>query len=110
MICDYMQQEFRALSLRRLMAWTEDRFKFVFIETSSYRVPEGDIDSVHETLPVRGEDWKCGDKDVGDLICEKINEHWIYDPARPELKCAICHDSGSGLHIHLQTHPNTRVR
>ena len=41
-------------------------------------------------------------------ITDEINKYWIYDPERPEKKVAIYHDAGSGKHIHLQVHPNTR--
>lgn len=40
-------------------------------------------------------------------IVDDINSHWAYDPKRPRLKCAILHDTGLGVHIHLQVHDNT---
>ncbi|GAG88238.1 unnamed protein product, partial [marine sediment metagenome] len=36
------------------------------------------------------------------------NAHWIYDPERLEKKCAKFHNTGQGVHIHLQVHRNTK--
>jgi len=40
-------------------------------------------------------------------VVDKVNAHWVYDPNRPEKKVCIYHDSGQGLHLHNQVHPNT---
>jgi hypothetical protein len=41
-------------------------------------------------------------------ICDLLNELWQYDPARPKKPVAYCKPHGTGPHIHLQTHPNTK--
>ncbi|MBT4177763.1 MAG: hypothetical protein HOE02_05700 [Candidatus Marinimicrobia bacterium] len=39
-----------------------------------------------------------------------INDHWIYDPARPKMKVALYHKTKNGAwHFHIQVHPNTRA-
>jgi hypothetical protein len=40
-------------------------------------------------------------------IVEDINNYWEYDPARPTKHCALLHDAGSGVHIHLQVSDRT---
>ena len=43
-------------------------------------------------------------------VVDDINKHWVYDKKRPELKVAILHDTGQGIHIHLQTHDRTEYK
>lgn len=74
------------------------------VNTSNYR--EGD-ESVHGTQPYRGLDIRShGMKNPQGLV-DMVNDHWQYDSVRPEKMCALFHDVGRGLHIHLQVHPNT---
>lgn len=72
--------------------------------TSLFRI--GD-EGVHGTLPLRGVDIRCRDMDLGEYIADYVNEQWTYDPDRPHMKCVIFHDTGSGLHLHLQVHPRS---
>jgi hypothetical protein len=76
--------------------------------TSLYRI--GD-EGVHGTLPLRGTDLRCRkeDKSVGRRIEQKVNSRYIYDPARREKRVCMLHDSGLGLHLHIQVHPNTQM-
>lgn len=101
---DFAQQEYRHVILRNLLTWLEKEMGFEFIETSNYRIGSG---SVHNDLPVRGEDLRCRCIPVGQAIVDYINRHWRYDHLRPSLQCAILHGSGSDLHIHIQVHTNT---
>lgn len=39
-----------------------------------------------------------------------VNDIWVYDSTRPHLKVAIANPHGTGPHIHLQVHPNTKRR
>lgn len=76
--------------------------------TSMYRV--GDA-GVHGTIPLRGIDIRVRGslgRMIANEVIKSVNSVWIYDPDRPEFKCAIAHGSGHNFHIHLQTHPNTR--
>lgn len=72
--------------------------------TSSYR--KGDK-GVHGTEPYRGLDIRSWDQKSPEKIAEKINAHWQYDSTRPGMSCAMLHNVGRGMHIHLQVHPNT---
>ena len=86
-----------------LAKWTT-RFPDV-VFTSGYR--RGD-DGVHGQIPCRGLDIRsCVYEQYAEMIVDNINKHFIYDPERPRFKCAILHDMGKGIHIHLQVHDNT---
>ena len=43
-------------------------------------------------------------------VAGKLNERLIYDPARPEKLVAFAQPHGTGPHVHLQVHQNTRRR
>lgn len=44
-------------------------------------------------------------------IAKRVNRRWAYDPNRPgRFSVAYAKPHGSGPHIHLQVHPNTRRR
>ncbi len=77
------------------------------IITSGYR---GGDPGCHGTNPCRAIDIRSRTYKNPERIVEEINDRWIYDPARPEKKCAMVHDVGQGKHIHFQVHPNTRRR
>ena len=88
-----------------LAMWITVRYsKVVF--TSAYR--SGDK-GVHGTAPCRGMDMRSWHYDDPQVVVDDINVHWRYDPIkRPEMMCAILHNTGSGNHIHLQVHDNTQ--
>lgn len=65
---------------------------------------------VHGTWPIRGIDFRCHNTDLGRRVADSVNERWVYDPSRPEMQCALYHDAGSGIHLHLQAHYNTEAR
>ena len=104
MKADIQQFEFFDPKLRIIGLWIEQETGVEFISTSFYRI--GDV-GVHGQLPLRGLDLRCRLESMGKAIAAHINEHWQYDPSRPELKCAVIHGEGSNLHIHIQVHPNT---
>ena len=43
-----------------------------------------------------------------DRIVKMTNAEWLYDPLRLTLKVAYIHNAGSGEHLHLQCHSNTK--
>lgn len=90
--------------LKNLVIWFEQTFGEPYI-TSSYRENSA---GVHSTIPLRGLDIRSYIYNDPIKIVETINKVWMYDYNRPHLKCAIYHDVGQGVHIHLQVHPNTR--
>jgi hypothetical protein len=77
--------------------------------TSAHRkqkVWEGDS-GIHMAIPGRALDWSIAGLSDPKKVVTDVNNHWEYDPKRPEMKCAIYHDVGQGLHIHLQVHDST---
>ena len=101
---DYKQLEFIDIKLRRVMSWLEDETGLIFRITSLYRIGDS---GVHGTLPVRGWDLRCRNEQIGKVLSELINSHWVYNPEKPGKKVAIDHGDGSNYHIHLQVHANT---
>jgi len=101
---DLVQLHFIDRRLRVIAVQLEDSVGVEFTLTSLYRINDN---GVHGTLPLRAMDLSIRNNDIG-LVAERfVNGRWIYDPTRPKLKCALLHDAGSGLHLHLQTHLNT---
>ena len=98
---DVQQIDFLDPKLRQIILYLEDLFGVEFTNTSNYR-PDG----VHKWG--RGFDIHCNYDPFGRMIEETVNSLYQYDPARPEMKCCLYH--GSPKHVHLQTHPNTRLR
>ena len=89
-----------------LLLWAYIRYSKLTI-TSGYR--EGDP-GVHGQNPCRGADIRSWHYNDPQAAVNDINKHWIYDPNRPKKQCAILHDIGRGVHIHLQSHPLTERR
>lgn len=90
--------------LIQLMIWTCIRHNPI-VMTSGYRGPHGN--SVHNTKPCRGLDIRSTVYNDPQAVVDDINNYATYDPARPNKKCAILHDIGKGVHIHLQVHRKT---
>ncbi len=89
--------------LAELAEEVRQEFKLDLI-TSAYRPGN---EGVHGQQPVRGLDLRCFDPDKGRAVAEWVNERWCYDQDRPWMNCALYHDAGSGVHLHLQVHPAT---
>ena len=99
--------------LVELMLWIEHRYNKIVL-TSGYRE---DDPGVHGTIPCRGMDirsWGLLKKDNSRIdpisLCNDVNEHWQYDPDRPEMVCCKRHNTGQGWHIHNQVSKNTTMR
>lgn len=103
---DISQLEFIDKNLRVMLLWLEDTTGLEYTITSLYRIGDS---GVHGTLPLRGIDLRCRNAETGKVIERLINESWIYDPARPDISCAILHGEGYNLHLHLQVHPDTTL-
>lgn len=104
---DIGQLEFIDKDLRNIVVWIEEQTGFEFTGTSLYRIGDN---GVHGQLPLRGVDLRMRNRKIGEAVEAEINKAWEYDPNRPNKKCAFLHGDGANLHIHLQTHPNTRAR
>lgn len=105
MKADIAQWSFVKGTLRALAIWLEENTGLEFTITSPFRINDR---GVHGTLPLRAIDLRMRHRAIGEVIINFINSNWVYDPSRPELKCAVLHGKGSALHIHLQVHPDTR--
>lgn len=103
---DLMQLEFIDLNLRKIVLIIEKRFGEKVI-TSLFRISDS---GVHGTLPLRGLDFRCKNLNHGKEVAMFVNDKWFYDSERPLMKCCLCHNTGKGLHLHIQTHPNTKRR
>ena len=91
-------------ALIKLLEWVCVRYSTVVL-TGQYE--RRHYPSVHSTIPVRGSDIRSRVYADPQGVADDINRHWTYDPERPEMRCAIYHDTGRGPHIHLQVHPRT---
>jgi hypothetical protein len=54
------------------------------------------------TIPGRALDFSVVGLTDPKKVIEDVNNHFEYDPGRPDMRCAIYHDVGQGPHIHLQ--------
>jgi len=93
--------------LIEILTWLAGKYPEQIIITCGYRA--GDK-GVHGTIPCRAVDIRSWTFKHPDRVTNYINYEWVYDSERPGKKVAIFHDAGSGLHIHLQVHRNTRKR
>lgn len=91
-----------------LALWIAHRYSDATI-TSGWReekVWSGDS-GIHRTFPCRAIDWSVKGYEDPKQVEKDINTYWTYDPTRPEMRCAILHDIGQGLHLHTQVHERT---
>lgn len=102
---DIGQLEFIDRNLRKIVTELESKTGLEFTVTSLYRMKDT---GVHGVLPLRGIDLRMRDIDVGKAIEKLVNTLWQYDTERPDKTCALLHGEGSNLHLHIQTHPNTK--
>lgn len=104
---DIAQLEFIDKKLRLMVVWLELETGLEFTSTSLYRIGGN---GVHSVLPLRGLDLRMRNKHIGRNIESLINDNWEYDPSRPHKNICKLHGKGSNLHLHLQTHTNTKRR
>jgi hypothetical protein len=120
-------QEFHRLDRRlveavddALAAWPVARCRVSSIHrTDAENAAAGANTRIHVVTPARGlravdlsgsnvggtvEDrWRaCG------RVAAAVNRKWVYDPSRPRIKVAFAAKHGTGPHVHLQVHRNTR--
>lgn len=85
---------------------------------------------LHGTVPVRAIDGRASIYTHPAIVADRINAKWVYDPDRPDMKCAVyharcpyckkdykhvfvkfCKECGHDItdhwHIHFQCHPRT---
>lgn len=103
-----MERRFSPLLIQIILELSE---KYGIFITESYRKKKHPND-LHGTQPVRAIDLRvtCYFDSVVPEISKYVNTRWIYDPDREDMKCLIVHDSGQGIHAHVQVHHKTRRR
>lgn len=107
MYLDIKQLMYYHPNLRKVLLWLEATTGLGFTITSQFRI---DDPGVHGTLPLRADDLRIRNETIGQAIAKVINKYWVYDPNRPEMRCAVLHGKGMEMHLHIQVHPNTRIR
>ena len=93
-----------------LIAYISDKYGLMM--TESYRKKRHRND-LHGTDPVRACDLRFRyykSQKLAYEISDDINNKWVYDSNRPDMMCCIVHDSGEGIHFHIQVHPKTLKR
>ncbi len=90
--------------LVEVVSWIVDEFGLLFTESWRLAKHPGDL---HSTTPVRAIDIRSWVYDDPEAVAAEINARWQYDPERPGKLCALLHDSGNGMHFHIQVHPRT---
>jgi hypothetical protein len=85
-------------TLTALAMWCSVRHS-KFMITSAFR---DDKDSLHGHC--RSLDLRCHWFTDVDRMMEDLNNHWEYDPKRPDMVCAAVHKPD---HIHLKVHDRT---
>lgn len=89
-----------------------ERYEWEFTLTSIQRSDEEDQalggSGVH--VAWRAVDVRTRDRHIwmAERVGEWINERWRYDSRRPRLQCCVYKPHGTGRHLHVQVHPNTR--
>lgn len=94
--------------LIEVLTWLSENFQTIVI-TEGWR-EQLHVGDIHTTEPLRAFDIRSYVFKEPKLIEEKINKRWIYDPIRPEKQVAWLHDTGQGMHFHVQVHPRTECR
>lgn len=76
------------------------------ILTSIYREDDPGVHGVWRGVDIRGKTFLL---DELMKIAIHVNAKYQYDPKRPKKQVLFVHGEGENIHMHLQTHPNTRI-
>ena len=92
----------------RIFWWIVDMLGDVVV-TSAHRSRKihGGDSGIHMAVPLRAFDLRSYIYSDPFAVQDEINANWIYDPYRPQFNVCVYHDTGRGVHFHVQTHPNT---
>jgi hypothetical protein len=104
-LLELLEHEFHP-KIGDVLRWMESLYPGRMTITSGFRPGVG----VHGTDPCRGVDLRSHNYSAPQKICDHINQVWEYDPARPHMMVCVLHDTGQGIHFHIQVHPTTRLR
>lgn len=92
--------------LPEVLTWIHEKYKEIVI-TCGYRHNDT---GVHGQIPCRGIDLRSTTFADPKAVETDINNHWEYDPSRPDMKVALLHDIGRGIHFHIQVHDKTILK
>lgn len=94
--------------LAAVLYWTWQKFADVIV-TSAWRPhPIHLHDSgIHTTDPLRAVDLRSWIYPDPQMVVDLLNNSFKYDPLRTRLNVAICHNTGHGVHFHIQVHDRT---
>jgi hypothetical protein len=92
-------------TLIKLLAWFSIRYSQTVITCGWEKRGRP---STHDCIPYRAVDVRSTVFEHPEDVEADINQHWIYDPERHDMRCAVYHDIGRGAHIHLQVHELTK--
>jgi hypothetical protein len=95
--------------LVEIVMWITHRYPDCKI-TSAWRPNKlwsGDS-GIHMMVPGRAIDFEIMGE--GFAIARDINDNWIYDPDRPNMKACLYHSVGLGWHHHVQAHDHTVMK
>lgn len=107
--CHIVPWHFNLIKIANWLIGITDELVF----TSGYRTHLiHDNDSgIHITDPLRAFDIRSYLYKSPKNIENRINSVWAYDPERPgKYNVANYHDTGLGVHFHIQVHNNTKAR
>ena len=91
-----------------LALWYVYRYNEPELVSAHRKVKVWDGDSgIHIAIPGRALDFSIKGLTDPNKVVEDVNNHFEYDPGRPEKQCAKFHDVGQGPHIHLQVSDST---
>ena len=90
-------------TLIEIVCWLGEEYPDITI-TCGYENRPG----VHGTIPCRGIDIRSHIFPDPWKVVNHINDNWCYDPLREHKQVALCHTVGRGMHLHIQSHPNTK--
>ena len=84
-----------------LLLWMVVRYsKDPILFTQGYE--KRNYPSPHDTDPLQAFDLRSGTFEDPEAVVADVNSCWVYDRDRPDMKVAIYHDTGRGIHLHLQ--------
>lgn len=91
-------------TLIRMLAWFDKEFPNKIMFTSAFREGGG----VHGTNPLRGVDLRSHEFTDPIRIRNYCNQEWDY--GKEPYRVCVYHDSGRGVHFHLQVRNETKRR
>ena len=115
--------------LRNLIGWWIDNIGSMCITEG--RRKKKHLHDLHGSNPVRAIDARSRIYVKPDMVADKVNKVWIYDPTRPQMKCVYLHarcpkcghnnqapwhghcdkcniNITGNWHFHIQIHPRTK--